>query len=325
MEQSEKLKALQSYFKLMSMKGAVEVYHAAVKCGVLQAFANGPMTAAAIAETSGLNLKAVTLLLRTLTAMELLEKEEAHYRPALILSFLAHSYQDLSKQYWDYLPTFLETGIPMQRMDDPVESARHYKEQVHSLHWMMLAAAETVSQMIDFNVNNILDVGAGSAVWSLAIARHRPACKVTALDWPEVLPITQQYADKEHIGERFNTLSGNYHQVALAQASYELIILANVIHLEDEDGIARLIKRLRPALKPGGKIIIIDVFHHQKHGELNAALYEMGLSLRTGAGQVHEPKRVEKCLVDAQFEYETYRPILAPPYTMGIIMANKGE
>ncbi len=41
MDSAEQLKALETYFQLMSMKGIVEVFHAARRAGVLDALAGG--------------------------------------------------------------------------------------------------------------------------------------------------------------------------------------------------------------------------------------------------------------------------------------------
>ena len=110
---------------------------------------------------------------------------------------------------------------------------------------------------------------------------------MTALDWPAVLAIAQKTAADAGLQERFTTIAGDYHKVALPEAAFDLAILANVTHLETAAGNRGLFERLRRALRRGGEIAVIDVFPIQPAGALPAALYELGLALRTAGGRVH--------------------------------------
>jgi hypothetical protein len=84
------------------------------------------------------------------------------------------------------------------------------------------------------------------------------------------------------------------------------------------------IPQVRAALKPGGFLLVVDVFHGQPGGELNSTLYELGLALRTDSGRVHGRTALETCVTEAGFAGGVYHPVPAPPYTMGMIVARKG-
>ena len=328
MNEADPLKALDTYFRLMSMKGAVEVFHAARSAAVLDAFSTGPLTASGVAARCSLDLRATTLLLDALCAADVLAKSGDEYRPAPVLQFLSGTYQDLSRPYWNYLPAFLKSGRPMQHMDTPEEGQKHYAAQAGALYGMMLPSATAAARMLKIGEDghrlNILDVGAGAGVWGLTFAQHDAGARVTAVDWPDVLSLARGFAERAGLLNRFTTCAGNYHTVALPSSAFDLAVAANIAHLETGSGLTSLFRRLRDALKPGGRMLVVDVFHGQPGGELNSALYELGLALRTDHGKVHGQSAINTFLADAGLAGGVYHPIPVPPFTMGMIVAQKG-
>lgn len=328
MNEADTQKALDAYFRLMSMKGAVEVFHAARRAAVLDAFSAGPLTAGEVAARCSLDVRATTLLLEALCAADVLAKNGDEYRAAPVLPLLSGPYQDLSSLYWDYLPEFLKSGHPMQRMDSPEEGQAQYAAQAASLYGMMLPSATAAARMLKIGLErrnvNILDVGAGAGVWGIRFAQHDAGARVTAVDWPGVLLVAKGFAERAGLLDRFTACAGNYHTVDLPSCAFDLAVAANIAHLETESTLTDLFMRLHSALKPGGSMLVVDVFHGHPGGELNSALYELGLALRTEHGRVHGRFTLEACLAKAGFGAGAYHPIPVPPHTMGMIIAQKG-
>ena len=48
----------------------------------------------------------------------------------------------------------------------------------------------------------VLDIGAGSRVYSIPFALRSPKVRITAVDLPEVLEVTQRIAERYGIGDR---------------------------------------------------------------------------------------------------------------------------
>jgi ubiquinone/menaquinone biosynthesis C-methylase UbiE len=318
-------RVLETYAHLMSANGAAQIYRAAVQAGVLLALAGGPAGAAAVATACGTAIDPTALLLDGLVALGVIEQVGEAYGLAPVARFLAGPYCDLGDSYWSHLPAFLATGKPMARMDDVRESERHYQAQATALAWMMAPAAAAAAALLDSGGRrpgrSVLDVGAGAAGWSLALARSDSATTVTALDWPAVLEIAQRAATEAGMRDRFTTIAGDYHKVALPEAAFDLAIVANVAHLETAAGNRDLFERLRRSLRPGGEIAVIDVFPVQPAGTLPAALYALGLALRTSHGRVHSAADLESWLAAAGFDDCRFAPLEAPPCTMGMLLA----
>jgi 2-polyprenyl-3-methyl-5-hydroxy-6-metoxy-1,4-benzoquinol methylase len=327
MNTARKLEALETYFTLMNMNGASRIYRAASELGIFEAVGSGPATAAEVAETCKLQEKPLQLLLDGLCSIGTLTRDETGYAPALVTQFLAGNYRNLSDEYWDYLPQFLKTGVPLAEMDSVEQSADQYEKQVTALAWMMTPAAEALATMLGMGQARkslqILDVGAGSGIWSLTCAKHDPGTSVTVSDWPVIVEIAAGFARQMGLEDRFVAIPGNYHESELGSEAFDLAIVANVTHIETADGNRDLFRRIHAALKPGGEVVIIDVMPVRPEGRIPAALYALGLGLRTAEGQVHSAELLQQYLGESGFVDPAFQPIPVSPHTMGMIVAGK--
>jgi hypothetical protein len=72
--------------------------------------------------------------------------------------------------------------------------------------------------------DRILDVGAGAAPWSLAIARRNPRCRVTALDLGAVLAVTRRAVATAGQADRFDYISGDVFDGNEAPSTERLLV-----------------------------------------------------------------------------------------------------
>ncbi len=176
------------------------------------------------------------------------------------------------------------TGQPLVQMDTVEASETEYVRQVLGLDWMMrpaaLAAVGLLPDVLKKPGFRILDLGAGSGVWSFQLLDSDKSATATLVDWAGVLNIARAKASERGIAERVNFISGNYHEVDF-QGTYDQVILGNITHLESPNQLFALLKRAKAALKADGEIVIFDVFDSQPKGQLAFALYSLGLGLRS--------------------------------------------
>jgi len=176
-----------------------------------------------------------------------------------------------------------------------------YPEAVAFLAAMLATPAEAVADVLE-GADRILDVGAGAAPWSLAIARRNTRCRVTALDLEEVLAVTRRAVAVADHADRFDCVSGDVFDVPLPPATYDLVLLGNLCHLFDESANLRLFCRLRPAMQEDGRIAVIDVMPSQDvAAERSVRLYATGLMTRTSGGAVHSEESYRAWLEEAGF------------------------
>ncbi len=189
---------------------------------------------------------------------------------------------------WQRLSEAIRDGRPALAGDPPARAEALYRDIVPLLATLFASAAERAADHLSATCRRVLDIGAGAAPWSLAIARRHPACRVTAVDLPAVLPATRQAVAAAGLEAQFDYVGGDFFEVDWGAASFDLAIAGNVCHLFGEAANRRLLARLYDALLPGGRVAIVDVLPNEElDGPRSVVFYALGLLLRTGSGQVY--------------------------------------
>jgi SAM-dependent methyltransferase len=147
--------------------------------------------------------------------------------------------------------------------------------------------------------------------------------RVTVVDWPAVLPVAESHARQLGLAIRLDTIAGNYHEVELPHSAFDIAILGNVTHLETPDGNAHLMNRASEALRPGGVLLVFDVLPSRDEGRLNAALYELGLALRTASGRVYSAAELTAFMEGAGLRSVELLELEVPPFAVGMLKATK--
>lgn len=321
---------LVGYFQLMNINGAAHVYRDAGRAGLFRELMSGGKTAAELAEACGTVLRPTQLVLDALVPLGVVVEADGQTYGLSPLGqmLLGGSYRNLGDEYWSHLPSFLASGEPLIKMDAVAQSESHYQSQAAILGWMLSPAARSAARLLRETLPPgaaILDVGSGSAVWSLTLAKETSDATVTAIDWKAVLEVAMETAEKLGLPNRLTTIAGNYHEVEFPVGTFDLVILANVTHLESPDGNRHLIAKARQALKPGGRIAIIDVLPGQSQGDLNRTLYTLGLALRTERGRVYSTEELTALLRERGFDASQLFPLDVPPFLMGMLLAGPCE
>ena len=325
---NDQMKMRADYFRLMNMNGASHVYRESVRLGLLDSITENPRTVADIAVSCGTLEGPTALLLDVLDTLGIVQSTDQVFSLTPLAGMLiSGGYRELGDLYWSHLPDFLKTGKPMAAMDSVTHSEEHYQKQAAALGWMLAPAAEAAAQHLrprdSSSSMSIIDIGAGSAIWSLTIARQDSESTVTAVDWPAVLQIAEATARQFGMDNRLITCPGNYHEVELPADSYDLAILGNVTHLEPPEGNRSLFEKVRVSLKNSGHIVIMDIFPGQSEGDINRTLYSLGLALRTEMGHVYSPRSLDTLLNDTGYAAATLINLDVPPYAVGMLVAQK--
>ncbi|MEM9914294.1 MAG: class I SAM-dependent methyltransferase [Planctomycetota bacterium] len=328
---NDSILTLENYFRLMSANGADQVYRTALSSGLLDALRENKCSAAELANRLTAQEYPVALMCEVLESLGVIEQEQSRWAlTPLAESLLSGPYRGLGDPYWNHLPEFLKTGEPMASMDDAAESEMSYQGQAAALGWMLAPAAAWTAAYLagdfDHDANcDILDVGAGSAIWSLSFAARVPIARVTAADWPAVLEVAQATAQRMGLADRLTMIPGDLATASFPESDYDVVVLANVAHLLPPEALGLMVKRLAATLRPGGRLVIADVFPGLADGDLNRTLYTLGLALRTRAGQTHHADDVIDLMHTAGLVDGRFTPVDVVPRTMGLVIATRPQ
>jgi ubiquinone/menaquinone biosynthesis C-methylase UbiE len=222
---------------------------------------------------------------------------------------------------WTHLPRFLSTGQRYAQMDgSTAERSAAYKELTKALGRLFHDAARQLAARLT-PCERILDVGAGSGVWSLAMAERSDTAHITAIDLPQVLPAFEERAERLGLRDRTKLVAADYHSIELPSQAFDRVLLANVLHLEPPRSARSLLRRVTPALAPGGELVVIDVLVEGDPARDRArSIYALHLAMRTRQGCVHPRAEVERWCRDAGLREGELMTLSAPPRALGALV-----
>ncbi|CAB4243726.1 SAM-dependent methyltransferase [Methylacidimicrobium sp. AP8] len=301
-----------------SVRGS-RIVRAAVDLGVFSRLAKEPGTAEQVAGSLGISVRGTRALLDGLTALQLLGKEKASYRllpiaEALLVPGSPDYLGDLVQgsvldQEWDRLAEAVRNGGPAEGVE-AVERQKRAEEffplLIRFLHVVnrgpAIAAAHALGAGASHRGLRVLDIGCGSAVWSLAVGHADPEARVTAVDFPGVLAHTRRYVERHGMADRYEYLPGNIQEVSLPESEYDLAILANILHSEGEAKSRRLLGRVAEALRPAGRIAIAEFLpNRERTGPLDPVLFGLRMVLNTEEGGIFSAEEYGEWLAEADF------------------------
>jgi len=147
----------------------------------------------------------------------------------------------------------------------------------------------------------ILDVAAGHGMYGIAMARHNPDAEITGQDWRNVLEVARAHADQAGIGARYRTLPGSAFEVDFG-GPYDLVLVPNFAHHFDPAAATGFFKKCRAALKPGGRIALIEFVPDEDRVSPPAqAAFALTMLVGTPAGDAYTFAEYEAMLRDAGF------------------------
>jgi len=270
---------------LQEALAAAAALSAADHLGVLARLHAGPADSITIARDCAISERGARLLLAALTSLGLIEENSDGLYHA-VTPDLAHVSAWLTP--WGQLTRAIRDDQPASAGDTPSGAVALYPEVVAHLGVWFAPAAERAADHLIARGLRVLDLGAGAAPWSLALAARNPDLRVTAVDVPAVLAVTRQVVATSGCDTQFDYLSGDLFTVDLGRSTYNLAIVGNLCHLFDEATNRRLLGRLFDALRPGGTLAILDALPNERlDGPRPVVLYSLGLLLRTKRGQVY--------------------------------------
>jgi SAM-dependent methyltransferase len=183
------------------------------------------------------------------------------------------------------------------------ESARHF---TLALAGRAKNVAPFLARELPVTEGLLLDVGAGTGLYSIACLEAHPHLRAIVLDRPEVLKIAQEFAEGYGVKGRLEFRPADMFSDPLPQA--DMVLLSNVLHDWDVPECQRLIARCAEALPVGGRLLIHDVFlNDDLSGPLPIALYSAALFTLT-EGRAYSAAEYKAWLKEQNLTPEPIRP-----------------
>jgi ubiquinone/menaquinone biosynthesis C-methylase UbiE len=159
----------------------------------------------------------------------------------------------------------------------------------------------------------VLDIAAGHGMYGITVATKNPNAEIVALDWPNVLSVAQENAQKFGVADRFSVRPGSAFEVEMG-SGYDCVLLTNIFHHFDMPTCEKLMRRVHAALKPGGEAITLEfVPNEDRVTPPTAAAFSLIMLANTDAGDAYTFSEYEKMFRNAGFANSTLHPVPGMP------------
>lgn len=226
----------------------------------------GVNTIPALARATGASARGLRMLCDNLAVNQHLAKEGNRYR----LSLNSRVYLSReSPACFGSTIRFLASDTYVKAFSELLRSVKRGRGRSSQTNWpdyarLMSPLAEHVAGFVAETMATdlggpvrVLDVGAGHGLYGLAIAARNPEAEVYALDAAAVLRVAAGNARRAGAGKRFHPIPGNAFRTRFG-GPYDAVITANIAHHLEPDANIRLFRKCRAALKPKGKLVLLD-------------------------------------------------------------------
>jgi (2Fe-2S) ferredoxin/predicted O-methyltransferase YrrM len=254
--------------------------------------------------------RATQLLLNALVSLGLLQKEDGTFRNTPSAArFLSDGGPDSARQAqlhtanmwkrWSQLTESVKTGLPAPSLCDEQDVGSFIAAMDHGARGRVRAMVQALGLN---GSRRMLDLGGGSGVYSIALAKASPELHSEIVDLPDVLQIAQQHVAKAGLSDRIVVRSGDMLTVDLTAHSYDFVLLSSICHMFSPEENRTLFARARAALAPKGRIAIADfIVDPGKASPRSAALFALNMLVATRGGATYSEPEYDAWLKGAGF------------------------
>jgi 2-polyprenyl-3-methyl-5-hydroxy-6-metoxy-1,4-benzoquinol methylase len=286
---------------------------AGVRHKIFDALDAGPKTAEQVATTRGVSPRGARILLNGLAGLEFIRKNGDQYslspesakflvstKPTFMGGILRHTSTIIPN--WLQLADVVKSGKPAKSVNQEGTGAEFFRDFVEDMFPMGIAASKQLADSLDLKGPvKVLDIAAGSGVWSIPIAQKYPDARVTVVDWEGVIPACKKVTQRMGVGDRYDYKPGDLLAVDFGKG-YNVATLGHILHSEGEERSKRLIKKVFDALAPGGTIAIAEMIpNDDRTGPPHALIFAVNMLVHTDAGDTFTFTEMSRWLKAAGF------------------------
>ncbi len=293
------------------------ILEAALNFRVFDVLDEGPQTAAQLAARTGTSVRGLTAVLNALVGLDFLERKAERYaltpesaaflvstRPSYYGAYFMHMTGQLLPR-WMRLAEAVRTGRPVVASQEDTRPT-FFAEFVESLFPLSYKAAQALGEHLRVPEStsslSVLDIGAGSGVWGIALAHLSPHVRIRAVDWPIVLEVTRRVAQRQGVADRLTTAPGDLLEADFG-AGHLVATMGHILHSEGRERSRQLLQKTFAALAPQGTVAISEFMPNQaRTNPPNALIFAVNMLINTEHGDTFTFAEIAEWLEEAGFE-----------------------
>jgi len=250
--------------------------NAALELKLFWLLAEQPLDAPAIAQLLGIPANRTQYWLQLLSTTGLLERGSRGYTPshsartAILDTYSQDTWALLARDARDRFPAILDLALHIrepgstwaargvrspdyftQMVEDP-ERARRFTRMLYEIH---LPLAEVLAECLSMRgVRRLMDLGGGSGVMSIALLQRHLDLTAVVVDIANVCAAGREIAEEQSLEARLTYHAADFERDDLP-SGVDMILECDVGNYGEP-----MFQKIRAALNPGGRLVIVDHF-----------------------------------------------------------------
>ena len=317
-------------FQTLNAHQQTSALKTAISLDLFTSIDEGNHSAAEVASRVKASERGVRILSDYLTILGFLTKDEGRYNltedAALFLSRRSPHYMGTivefltNEQHFQNLTRLPEAvrrgGAANERGDNREPNDALWVSFARSMAPLTVPGALFIAQLVEAAEERpmrVLDIAAGHGMYGITIARQNRKAQITAVDWPAVLEVAKENAEKAGVADRYTARPGSAFEAELGEG-YDLVLLTNIFHHFDKETCVQLMRRAHQALKPDGRALTLEfVPNEDRVSPPTEAAFSLLMLVGTDAGEAYTLSEYKEMFRLAGFAETTLHPLPAMP------------
>jgi hypothetical protein len=294
------------------------ILEAALRHRVFDLLDSRAKTVGEVAAETGASSRGLTAIMNALVGLNFLSKDAGNKyaltpesaaflvstKPGFSGGMIRHCSEHLIPK-WLNLNEIVATGKPGRPVNQEQGGGEFFQNFVEDIFNMSYAPAKRLAEELKLSNSNgrtsVLDLAAGSGVWGIALAQTSEHVRVTAVDWPEVMPVTRKTVARFGLTERFQFVEGDLHTADFG-SNHQVATLGHILHSEGEQLSRALLRKTFASLASGGTIAIAEFLVNDERTEPPLGLlFAVNMLVNTENGDTFSVKEINSWLREAGF------------------------
>jgi len=279
----------------------------------------GPATSGEVATKLGTDPDATRRLLGALVAIGVLEDDGDRFANGIgAREFLVSGAPESMATWVELIGTWnqtfanlaesVRTGRPAEVPEEHLgESDEYTRAFIIGMHDYAVGPGHELARHLDLSGRKkLLDVGGGPGTYSILLAEANPELSCTVFDLPAVVAIADDVIEKHDLKGRVSTHGGDYHTDTFPKG-FDVVLVSNTLHQEDDESCLRIMKEAYEALDPGGICVIQAMpMNETQDGPMWPALHNLLMLLVYRGGRAYTVRQYSDQMLAAGFKDPTH-------------------